>query len=51
VEPRLDSELAAAITRHLGARPTAVSEIVGRGSVNRVFVVDIEGGERWIVRF
>jgi hypothetical protein len=51
MEPHQDAELAAGIARHLGARPSAVCEILGRGSVNRVFAVDVAGGERWIVRF
>jgi Ser/Thr protein kinase RdoA (MazF antagonist) len=51
VERRRNAELAAAIASHLGARPSAVREILGRGSVNCVFDIDVAGGERWIVRF
>jgi len=51
MEPRRDAELAAAIARHLGARPSAVCEIAGRGAVNCVFAVDVAGGARWVVRF
>ena len=44
-------ELASAIARRLGAAPTAAREIVGLGSVNRVFVISLAGGDRWVVRF
>jgi aminoglycoside phosphotransferase (APT) family kinase protein len=46
-----DGELASAVARQLGAEPTSAREIVGQGSVNRVFVVSLAGGARWVVRF
>ncbi len=46
-----DGEFAAAIARHVGADPTATREIIGLGSVNRVFAVSLTGGDRWVVRF
>ena len=44
-------ELAAAIVRQVGNKPTATREIVGLGSVNHVFVVGTPSGEEWVVRF
>jgi Ser/Thr protein kinase RdoA (MazF antagonist) len=44
-------ELASAIVRRLGAAPTAAREIVGLGSVNRVFAISLTEGDRWVVRF
>jgi len=46
-----DARLALAIARSLGAQPIVALEIVGAGSVNHVFAVDLGAGARWIVRF
>jgi len=49
--PPRDAQLAFAIARRLGARPTAVREIRALGSVNHVFEIDVARAGRWVVRF
>jgi aminoglycoside phosphotransferase (APT) family kinase protein len=45
------AELATAIVRQLGNKPTVTREIVGMGTVNHVFVVGTPSGEELVVRF